>query len=261
MARWAGSLARLDSVNADAASPRRQPFRDASGHGAIVFDPRLLPQVELSLFESAAYGDSAREVQGQGGRGSAWFVRGEFGPAVLRHYRRGGWMAKLSDDAFLWQGEARVRSFNEFELLTTLQRAGLPVPAPIAAMYRRRNGRYRAAILVVRIYAVSNFAALVGQSPATAPWSAAGNAIARCHRAHAHHADLNAHNLLVDGAGQVHLIDWDKGRIEPSLGDWCRRSLNRLERSLRKHCPEVSGADIDAGMSELRGRHDMELRA
>lgn len=239
----------------------RQLFRDASGQGAIVFDPARLPQAGPALFSPEAYGDSARMVLGQGGRGSAWFVRGEFGAGVLRHYRRGGWMARISDDAFLWHGEAHVRSFNEFELLAELTRAGLPVPAPIAACYRKASGRYRAAILVTRIYAVANFAAAVAQAPGTAPWSAAGKAIAQCHRARAHHADLNGHNLLVDGDGEVHIIDWDKGRIEPRIGNWCRRSLDRLERSLLKHCPQVPAEHIAEGMVELRGRHDVELRS
>ena len=248
-------------MEANAASPSRQPFRDAGGQGAIVFDPARLSQAGPILFSPGSYGDSARRVLGQGGRGSAWFVRGEFGAGVLRHYRRGGWIARISDDAFLWRGEAQARSFDEFALLVELTRAGLPVPAPIAAYYRRSMGTYRAAILVTRIYAVANFAASVSQSPGSAPWSAAGLAIAQCHRVGAHHADLNGHNLLVDGAGKVHVIDWDKGRIEASAGEWRRRSLDRLERSLRKHCPDVPAEEITLGMSELRGRHDMELRS
>jgi 3-deoxy-D-manno-octulosonic acid kinase len=239
----------------------RQLFRDAGGQGEIVFDPMRLSQAGPALFSPNAYGESARMVLGQGGRGSAWFVRGEFGAGVLRHYRRGGWMARLSDDAFLWRGQTHVRSFNEFALLTELTRAGLPVPAPIAAYYRKASGRYRAAILVTRIYAVANFVASVAQSPRSAPWSAAGKAIAQCHRARAHHADLNGHNLLVDGAGEVHVIDWDKGRIEPTVGNWCRRSLDRLERSLLKHCPQVPAERIAEGMVELRGRHDVELQS
>lgn len=251
----------LPPMEANDDSLGRQLFRDAGGQGEIVFDPMRLSQAGPALFSPNTYGDSARMVLGQGGRGSAWFVRGEFGAGVLRHYRRGGWMARLSDDAFLWRGQAHVRSFNEFALLTELTRAGLPVPAPIAAYYRKASGRYRAAILVTRIYAVGNLAALVAESPAKAPWSAAGLAIAQCHRAGAHHADLNGHNLLVDGAGKVHVIDWDKGRIEATAGEWRRRSLDRLERSLRKHCPGVPAEEITLGMSELRGRHDMELRS
>jgi 3-deoxy-D-manno-octulosonic acid kinase len=248
-------------MDAIATTTRRQTFRDAQGSGSIVFDPARLPQAEPALFLAGSYGDSAREVQGQGGRGAAWFVRGEFGAGVLRHYRRGGWMAGLSRDGYLWLGESRVRSFREFELLQRLGGLELPVPAPIAACCWRGLATYRAAILVSRIHAVGNLASLVAENPAKAPWSAAGRAIAQCHRFGAHHADLNAYNLLVNGANEVFLIDWDKGRIEPGPGEWIRRSLDRLERSLRKHCPEVEHAEISAGMGELRARHDHELWA
>ena len=73
------------------------------------------------------------------GRGTTWFIRSGDSSFVLRHYRRGGLMAKLSKDAYLWRGEAETRSFAEWYLTYHLHRAGLPVPAPIAARYRRRG--------------------------------------------------------------------------------------------------------------------------
>src|SRR4029453_11025308 len=62
---------------------------------------------------------------------------------VLRHYRRGGLIAKLSQDSYLWTGAARTRSFAEWRLLAELRRRGLRVPAPIAARYVRGLFTYR----------------------------------------------------------------------------------------------------------------------
>ena len=90
--------------------------------------------------------------------------------------------------------------------------------------------------------------------------SAAGRAIAACHRRGAHHVDLNANNLLIDGGGMVHLIDWDKGRIESGAGPWCERVLARLERSLRKECAQVARSVLEAGMVRLRSAHALELK-
>jgi hypothetical protein len=59
----------------------------------------------------------------------------------------------------------------------------------------------------------------------------------------------------------VHLIDWDKGRIEASAGEWRRRVLERLQRSLLKECKDMTAASIEAGMSQLREAHDRELAA
>src|SRR3546814_5413034 len=67
----------------------------------------------------------------QGGRQAAWFVQGEFGRGVLRRYRRGGLMAKVSVDRYVWGGVGATRSFAEFELLRFMHDSGLPVPRPL----------------------------------------------------------------------------------------------------------------------------------
>jgi len=242
-----------------AATDIRQPFRDERGPGAIVFDPARLRQATPDLFDPAMYGDQAVPVTGEGGRGSAWFVRGAFGDAVLRLYRRGGWMANVSERGYFWHGEAKVRSFAEFSLLKSLHAAGLPVPAPIAADYRRGLLRYRAAILIARIPGVASFARRVREDGIDAPWAATGAAIARVHRHGARHADLNAHNILVDAAGAPWLIDWDKGRLEAGPGAWCDAVLDRLERSLRKLCHDLPAERITQGMQVLRQAHQRGL--
>ncbi len=240
---------------------KTESFPGPAGEITIVFDPVRLPQADPALFDPAHYGASARSVDGAGGRGAAWFVDAPFGAVVLRQYLRGGWMARISRDAFLWRGERSGRSFREFDLLRRLRAMGLPVPAAVAAAQRRQGWRYRAAILVERIPGVESFSARVCKLGASAPWEAAGRAIAACHRRGAHHADLNANNLLVGPDGVLHLIDWDKGRIEQrGSGAWCERVLSRLERSLRKECAELPPELITAGMVCLRSAHDRALR-
>ena len=78
-----------------AAAECQQPFRDARGPGAIVFDPARLRQAEPAMLQPGYWGARAEPVSGQGGRGAAWFVSGNEGAAVLRHYRRGGLMARF----------------------------------------------------------------------------------------------------------------------------------------------------------------------
>jgi 3-deoxy-D-manno-octulosonic acid kinase len=55
------------------------------------------------------------------------------------------------------------------------------------------------------------------------------------HREGVHHADLNAHNILIEQAvaPRVYLLDLDRGRIEPR-GSWEQDVLARLRRSLEK---------------------------
>ena len=65
------------------------------------------------------------------------------------------------------------------------------------------------------------------------------------HREGAWHADLNAHNILVNPHG-LYLIDFDRGRLRrPSL-HWRRANLARLKRSLIKVGAREAGDTFDA---------------
>jgi 3-deoxy-D-manno-octulosonic acid kinase len=220
-----------------AAVERQQPFRDDRGEGAIVFDPVRLRQAGPEMLDAGYYGAMAEAVQA-GGRGAAWFVRAGAFDGVLRHYQRGGLAARFSRDAYLWLGEARVRSLAEFRLMSELRAEGLPVPAPLLAGYWRRGFRYRAAILVERIPAVRPLADWRDPGVGIAPWEAVGEMLAAFHRAGLDHADLNASNVLVDAAGKPWLIDFDRCRRRAG-SHWREANLRRLERSLRK----LSGDD------------------
>lgn len=205
-------------------------FRDAGGDGAIVFDPARLPQATPDWLERAFWGEGAQPVVA-GGRGAAWFVQGEFGEGVLRHYRRGGMARHLSADRYLWLGPGRVRSLREFHLMAELHAAGLRVPAPLMAGYRREGLGYRAAILVERIPGARPLHDWLDE-PAARAWEAAGMSIAQLHHAGVEHADLNAHNVLLRDDGEVFLVDFDKARLRERPGIWRDANLARLRRSL-----------------------------
>lgn len=199
----------------------------------IVFDGMRLRQAGPELLDPAHYGDAASPVAA-GGRGEAWFVRGEAGDAVLRHYRRGGLMARLGRQGYTWLGESRVRSLAEFRLLGQLHREGLPVPAPLVAGYWKKGLGYRAAILVERIAGARPLSQWLPDDVDRAPWEAVGEMLARFHLVGLDHADLNADNVLVDARGEPWLIDFDRCTRRAADGGWRQRNLRRLERSLDK---------------------------
>lgn len=170
-----------------------------------------------------------------GGRGGIVFVDTPAGAAALRHYRRGGLVGRINAEFYLWTGARRTRGFAEFRLLAALHDAGLPVPAPIAARYQRDRWRYRADLLTARIDAASTLAQQL-EAGTIDPELAAdiGETIARFHVLGVCHADLNAHNILIDGDGKVWLLDFDRGRLRmPAMG-WQQANLARLRRSLLK---------------------------
>jgi 3-deoxy-D-manno-octulosonic acid kinase len=60
-----------------------------------------------------------------------------------------------------------------------------------------------------------------------------------------HHADLNAHNLLVGLDGAVYVLDFDRGRLR-ARGAWERAVLERLHRSLVKVSAGLPAERFDA---------------
>ncbi len=231
------------------------PFRDDSGYGAILFDLTRVRQASADWFSPGYWGDRARPVD-SGGRGGAWFVETPFGPAVLRRYLRGGLVAQVNHDRYLWRGSNRTRSFAEFRLLRAVAEKGVPVPRPIAAYYRRVGLRYQAAILLERLENVRSLADRASVAGDGAPWEEAGRLIARSHRAGLDHADLNAHNLLFNPAGQGWVIDLDRGELRIPATGWRERNLARLRRSVLKL---RGGRPVDAverDFARLRGAYD-----
>jgi 3-deoxy-D-manno-octulosonic acid kinase len=211
--------------------------RIATANGAILADPGTLGNLAdgtlENLFDPTFWSGRGQLAAVTGGRGAAWFVA-ESARWALRHYRRGGFIARLSKDGYVWTGERRVRAFAEWRLLAELTRRGLPVPRPVAARYQRTGVLYRCDLITLRIPDARPLSAVLAVAPLQqGTWRDVGAAVARLHAAGADHADLNAHNILLDGCGAVRVIDFDRGRLRPP-GAWTSGNLSRLRRSLVK---------------------------
>lgn len=202
------------------------------GGSVILYDASLVNHPCESWFEPGHWPDAARAPSGRGG---TLFIHCNDQDWALRHYLRGGAVARLSTDNFLWTGRDRTRSFAEWRLLDGMRRCNLPVPRPVAARFVRAGLVYRADLITVRIAAVASLSARLtagGLTPML--WKAIGACIARFHRARICHADLNAHNIQIGTDDQVHLLDFDRGRRMKAPGAWQERNLRRLQRSLHK---------------------------
>jgi 3-deoxy-D-manno-octulosonic acid kinase len=245
--------------------------RIATATGAMLADPDSLgnPSQETaeSLFDPEFWRARGELAAVTGGRGSAWFIESGQRDWVLRHDRRGGCIARFSRDRYVWAGEDRVRSFAEWRLLQRMTAQGLPVPKPIAARYQRTGLFYRCDLITQRVVGAQPLSALLAaRALPEAQWRAVGAVIARLHEASVDHADLNAHNLLIDAMGLVSVIDFDRGRVRASWGRWAAGNLRRLRRSLDKIARELPadrwGASASAsawewlmaGYGAVRGR-------
>ncbi|HEY0633890.1 MAG TPA: lipopolysaccharide kinase InaA family protein, partial [Gammaproteobacteria bacterium] len=67
---------------------------------------------------------------------------------------RGGLIAKLVADRYLWSGIEATRAWREWRLLAELCSEGFPVPQPIAARVIREGLFYRADIVTRRLDAI-----------------------------------------------------------------------------------------------------------
>jgi 3-deoxy-D-manno-octulosonic acid kinase len=208
--------------------------------GGILYDTSRLRKPGAEVFETGHWQALGALEEMAGGRASVSIITSGQERWVLRHYRRGGFMARLSRDRYFWLGEARTRSFAEWRLLAELRRRGLPVPAPIAARYVRGILTYSADLITEHLPDCRTLAdAITGTELSGELWSSVGQTIAAFHREGVHHADLNAHNILIEHAvaPRVYLLDFDRGRIEPR-GAWEQDVLARLRRSLEKICAQ-----------------------
>lgn len=200
----------------------------------MVFDAGLAEAPTREWFDPGWWAGKGAAKPGGGGRGGVAFLETPVGPCVLRHYHRGGLVAPLLGDRYLWKGRNRSRGFAEFMLLAALHRSGLRVPAPIAARCVRR-GLYYTADLITRTIGNARTLTEVVRARQFDPVLAGevGALVARFHSAGVDHADLNAHNILV-AEGKLWLIDFDRGEIRGSGTAWKLANLARLKRSLLK---------------------------
>lgn len=228
--------------------------RQRIDRGAILYDPRRVREPGPWPFDLDALRALGKVSERPGGRGSILFVEGDGRSWVLRRYLRGGLAAHVIRDRYLWLGEAHTRSFREMRLLGELRGRGLPVPAPVAARYRRGFASYRAELITERLPGVESLSAMLASGRMDdARWAAVGRCLRRFHDAGVQHADLNSDNIQLDAAGEVWVLDFDRGRIrEP--GHWSQRVLNRLARSIAKRNPGVTG--WQSGFAVLRLAHD-----
>lgn len=174
------------------------------------------------------------------GRATAWGVKlpGAAIDVVVRHARRGGLLAGVRGDRFVWPGRAPW----ELETALRLQEAGVRTPDVVAfALYPAGPGLCRCDVATRRLPAGAEFPVAWRGVDATAREAmlvAVGTLLCDLRSAGAQHADLNAKNLyLARDGGRWHawVLDVDRVRFRaPNDTDVGAQNLARLDRSMRK---------------------------
>ncbi|OEF09496.1 3-deoxy-D-manno-octulosonic acid kinase [Aliivibrio logei] len=200
----------------------------------IWYDELLLSESPEFCCDPKFWQQSNKVIGSAQGRGTTWFVALDNIDAALRHYRRGGLFGKIIKDHYIFTGWEKTRSYQEFQLLNTLIKAGVNVPAPIAARSIKRTFCYQADLLSQKIPNAQDLVAILQEKPLSKEiYQKIGNEIRKMHAAQVNHTDLNIHNILIDNKDKVWIIDFDKC-YQQDGSDWKQGNWDRLKRSFVK---------------------------
>lgn len=175
------------------------------------------------------------------------------GSVVIKHYRRGGLLRHVVQRRYLKFGKTRAQ--REFELLNIAGALGASVPQPVAYAHKGRLF-YRAWLVTRAIRGSMSLArlSLQDEEQACRAVPLIVEQIGLLIRNNILHVDLHPGNVVVDIAGKVYLLDFDKGRVyhgrRKKLKD---RYIARWQRAVVKHrLPKVLSDALWSALQNIR---------
>jgi 3-deoxy-D-manno-octulosonic acid kinase len=215
-----------------------------------------------TLHDWASRHPGRRELSGRGQVFSVPApVTGPDGSArwVVRHYYRGGALARHLGDRYLAVG--LPRPVQEARAVAEARDRGIPTPSVVAGAAYPAGIFYRADLVTEEIPAAADLAHVLFSGADSAmgaedALTAAGGLVRRLEIAGVLHPDMNAKNIVlqpVEGGARAHLVDMDRCcprlRGVPAPAYPMRR---RLERSLRKFETRTGTVLPESAWSALR---------
>ena len=230
---------------------REKEIRDGGFH--IVYNCGFL---EESGTDIDALWASA-EAAGSGARGAVVFFAAGGRELAFKHYCRGGLPGRFVRDRYVFCGERRTRPQIEWRVLCALRDADLPVPTPVSARTIRRGMSYTADLLTLSLRPATPFSdCLASGDLGPEIWRKVGETMRRIGDAGVEHADLNAHNILIDVArAEVSVLDFDRARMTAGATDKprarLRRSLEKLRAQNRLNFTVAEWAALEEGYASV----------
>ncbi len=168
------------------------------------------------------------------GRGEIFIIDDHEPALVVKRFRRGGLVARLTSATYLGLSDHHSRMVVELRFLETLKHLALPVPAPVMAAVSRKFLFYGGYLVTEQIKNANTLTESLCRGPLQSEhWEKIGGTLRLFHDKQIFHADLNAGNIMIDKQGKVSLIDFDKS-YKREHDTWKSDNLLRLKRSLEK---------------------------
>ncbi|MBW2194204.1 MAG: hypothetical protein JRF37_01170 [Deltaproteobacteria bacterium] len=172
------------------------------------------------------------------------------GPIVVKHYVRGGFLRYMVKRTYLGLGKTRGQV--EYEMLNKVRQLGVHAPEPVAYASKGRLF-YKAWLITRQIGQHTSLAALslTDEKYSQSKMSCIIDEASVLIRNRVLHVDLHPGNTLVDKAGGIYLVDFDKARFfHGSTSRLCHRYIRRWNRAVVKHClPEMLSKEFSAGLA------------
>ncbi|QUM74920.1 3-deoxy-D-manno-octulosonic acid kinase [Moritella sp. 24] len=201
----------------------------------LFFQDELKDEITPEYFDGAYWQRNNAIIGSAFGRGITWFFKINHDEFVLRHYHRGGLIGKLIKDAYFYTGLESTRAYQEFVVTQKLIDKGLPAPKPIAGQVIKKGLFYQADLITQKIEGANDLVAVLkDRALANDDYKQIGAMIRRFHDVELWHADLNTHNIILDGDGKWWLIDFDRCKFKSAADSWKKANLARLQRSFVK---------------------------
>ena len=187
------------------------------------------------------YARTAPRAKAMMGRGVSWAFDAGDERWVVRHYRRGGMIARFLRDRYLRLGASRP--YRELVASVEARRRAVRTPEVIGYVIYGGAPFYRADIVTRFVDDSQDLASatfgpdLPSIAHQTAAWAAAGELLRTMFDAGVVHADLNLRNILIAGRDPAvaWLIDLDRCRVTDAPSAAARLAmLERFHRSRRK---------------------------
>ena len=204
------------------------------GNRWVLYNPELLEKPVAEYFSCSELQRKGLVVGSSDGRGETCFYKVKDKVWALRHYLRGGLVAKVLFDRYFGVRLKNSRAWKEWNLLSDMINLELPVPVPVAASVIKHGFFYQADLVTEYIEDTHTMAEVLStKSLDRELWKEIGICVRKFHNHSVFHSDLNAKNILLDKHNTVYLIDFDRCDFKNGE-DWKQNNLQRLKRSLVK---------------------------